>query len=101
MIIGEIKELAGCDCLTISPTLLDELENSNDLVEKKLCPTLAKTLCKYGERNIDESEFRWQLNENEMANTLLSDGIRKFTADIRKLEQLLLNKIDNYSDSNT
>ena len=88
----EIKSLAGCDFLTISPKLLGDLDNSHDAVQKMLDPQLAKqqpmekiSLC--------ESKFRWMLNEDQMATDKLSDGIRKFAADARKLEVMLRNLI--------
>ncbi|XP_057340215.1 transaldolase [Microplitis mediator] len=90
--IGEIKELAGCDLLTISPKLLEELEKSNEPVRKMLNSEAAKKT-DLKKITLSESEFRWKLNEDQMATDKLSDGIRKFAVDMRKLEQLLLEKI--------
>ncbi|XP_008546484.1 transaldolase [Microplitis demolitor] len=90
--IGEIKELAGCDLLTISPKLLEELEKSNEPVRKMLNSEAAKKT-DLKKITLSESEFRWMLNEDQMATDKLSDGIRKFAVDMRKLEQLLLEKI--------
>ncbi|CAG9827841.1 unnamed protein product [Diabrotica balteata] len=86
--VGEIKALAGCDLLTISPKLLGELEASHDSLPVKLSveSALKSDLEKI---EIDESTFRWMLNEDQMATDKLSDGIRKFAADSIKLEGTL------------
>ncbi|CAL1689530.1 unnamed protein product [Lasius platythorax] len=86
--IGEIKELAGCDLLTISPKLLEELEESNESVRKVLNVESAKK-SDLQKISLDEAEFRWLLNEDQMATDKLCEGIRKFAADVRKLEKLL------------
>lgn len=83
--VDEITELAGCDLLTIAPQLLDELNNTEGLVPRKLDPAAAK------KENIDrvqltEKTFRWMLNEDAMATEKLSEGIRKFAEDAAKLE---------------
>ena len=92
IIPGEIKALAGCDYLTISPKLLDELEQSKDQIIKTLDVETAKK-SDIEKIEIDEAKFRWMLNEDQMATDKLSDGIRKFAVDVRKLEKLLLEKI--------
>jgi len=86
--IGEIIELAGCDLLTISPGLLEELNASQETIERKLDPALAaKTDI---ERiDCDEKAFRFLLNEDAMATEKTAEGIRNFSADIRKLEALV------------
>lgn len=85
----EILELAGCDLLTIAPSLLEELKNSTDPVAKKLDPEKAKhSDCK--EQHLDEKTFRYLLNENAMATEKLSEGIRNFAKDIVKLEKILM-----------
>ncbi|XP_056644138.1 transaldolase [Diorhabda sublineata] len=86
--VGEIKALAGCDLLTISPKLLGELEASNENLQTKLSVenALKSSLEKI---EIDEPTFRWMLNEDQMATDKLSDGIRKFAADSIKLEETL------------
>ena len=89
---GEILELAGCDLLTISPELLDKLSESYDAVTRKLDPEKAKT-AKIDRLKMDEKKFRWLLNENPMATEKLSEGIRKFAADIVKLEKFVASKI--------
>lgn len=87
--MGQILELVGCDLLTISPELLDELSKSTDQIIRKLDPATAARL-DIEKETLDEKRFRWQLNENAMATDKLADGIRKFTADIRKLEKMIL-----------
>jgi transaldolase len=90
--IGQILELAGCDCLTISPELMEELAKSNEPVARKLSPDTAKA-AKIDKLDLDEKKFRWLLNEDAMATEKLSEGIRKFTADIRKLEKFVAGKL--------
>lgn len=89
---GEITELAGCDLLTISPTLLGELASSTDPLPRKLDASTAKT-SSVGKVSLDEKTFRFQLNEDAMATEKTSEGIRKFSADIVKLEQSIATKI--------
>lgn len=86
--VGEIKELAGCDFLTISPKLLEELEESHDPIRKVLSVESAKK-CDLQKISLDEAEFRWLMNEDQMATDKLCEGIRKFAIDVRKLEKLL------------
>ncbi|MGC9150338.1 MAG: transaldolase [Microbacter sp.] len=83
--IGEIIELAGCDYLTISPTLLHELQSTEGVLEKKLDPQRAKNM-DISRCSLDEKSFRWYLNEDAMATEKLAEGIRKFTEDLLKLE---------------
>ncbi|XP_026472402.1 probable transaldolase isoform X1 [Ctenocephalides felis] len=85
---GEIKALAGCDLLTISPKLLGELEISTENLPKMLSLESAKA-SQLEKIKMDESTFRWMLNEDTMATDKLSEGIRKFAVDQRKLEDLL------------
>jgi len=86
--IGEIVELAGCDLLTISPDLLEALQTSTLPIERKLDPAAAAT-ADVGRIPNTEKSFRWLLNEDDMATDKLADGIRKFAADIRKLEAII------------
>jgi transaldolase len=85
---GEIKELVGCDLLTISPKLLQEMKEDHSPLELKLSESnaLESDLSKI---EIDESAFRFQMNEDEMATTKLAEGIRKFSADVCSLENML------------
>ena len=84
----EIIELAGCDLLTISPSLLEELENSDIEILPKLTPENAQK-SKLTKINLDEMNFRWMMNEDPMATVKLSEGIRNFSKDLRKLELLI------------
>lgn len=83
--IGEIQELAGCDLLTISPQLLEELKNNTEPLERKLSPDMAKS-SKVEKLTITENTFRWLVNDDAMATEKLSQGIRVFAQDIDKLE---------------
>lgn len=87
---GEIVELAGCDLLTITPKLLQELEQDNKYIDRKLSPP-ANIISPKGKAKMNEANFRWSMNENSMATEKLADGIRKFTSDIIKLE-IIINK---------
>jgi transaldolase len=89
---GQILELAGCDCLTISPELMEELSKSNEPVERKLAPENAKS-AKVDKLEMDEKTFRWMLNDNAMAYEKTGEGIRKFAADVLKLEKFVASKL--------
>jgi len=89
---GEITELAGCDLLTISPSLLGELSASTDELPKKLDAAAAQSL-QLKQVHLDEKTFRFQLNEDAMATEKTAEGIRKFAADILKFEQLIASKL--------
>ena len=91
--VSQILELAGCDALTISPELMKELSDSTEPVERKLDPEKAKA-AKIDRLDLDEKKFRWLLNENAMATEKLSEGIRKFAADIVKLEKVVASKLE-------
>ncbi|XP_047739946.1 transaldolase [Hyalella azteca] len=87
--VGEIRELCGCDLLTISPKLLAELQDSTAPTPRKLCPQAA-TECKLSKvLPLPEAEFRRKLNEDQMATEQLCAGIRQFSMDAIKLEELL------------
>jgi transaldolase len=90
--IEQIIELAGCDLLTVSPGLLAELENTEIPLIRKLDPALAKK-ADIKRISLDEKGFRWMHNEDPMAVEKLSDGIRRFTADLRRLEKLIEKEI--------
>lgn len=85
---GEIRELAGSDLLTISPKLLQELAASDTPLKRVLDPKVAAQ-SDLEKISLTEAMFRWQMNEDQMATDKLSDGIRKFAADTRKLESLI------------
>ena len=84
----EIINLAGCDKLTISPTLLEELSQNDDEIELKLSKENSSTL-EIDRINVNESSFRWHLNENQMASFKLAEGIRLFNKDLLKLKELI------------
>jgi len=90
--VGQILELAGCDCLTISPELMEELSKSMEPIERKLTPEKAKA-AKVDRLQLDEKTFRWMLNDNAMAYEKTGEGIRKFAADVVKLEKFVASKI--------
>jgi len=82
---GQIIALAGCDALTIAPDLLEQLRVAQGAVARRLSPEDAKRqdLARIA---LDEKAFRWMHNEDAMAVEKLSEGIRRFDADARKLE---------------
>ena len=90
--IGQNRELAGCDALTISPELMKELSESNEPLERKLDPEKSKS-AGIDKLELDEKKFRWLLNDNAMAYEKTGEGIRKFTVDIVKLEKFVAGKI--------
>ena len=90
--VGQILELAGCDLLTISPELMKELSESHSTVDRKLTPENAKN-ADVNRLEIDEKKFRYLVNENAMATEKTAEGIRKFAADIAKLEKFVARKI--------
>lgn len=88
----QILQVAGCDKLTISPTLLTQLASlsipvTQELSTQGITPNQVPAIT---DQPIDEALFRWEMNKNEMATHLLADGIRRFGADQQKLEQNLL-----------
>jgi len=89
---GQILELVGCDCLTISPELMEELAKSNQSVEPKLTPEKAKS-ANIEKLELDEKKFRWMLNDNAMAYEKTGEGIRRFAADVVKLEKFVASKL--------
>ena len=88
----EITELAGCDLLTISPHLLEELKNSTQPLSRKLNADAAKSIPLH-KISMDEKTFRYMLNEDAMATEKLAEGIRNFAKDIVKLEKALQSKL--------
>lgn len=84
--VGEIEALAGCDRLTISPALLEELDKDTGTLERKLSAdkATAEPL-----QSLDEKTFRWQLNEDAMATEKLSEGIRLFAKDLVSLREIV------------
>ena len=89
---GEILQLAGCDLLTISPGLLEELRTTEGDVPVQLTTACAEA-SDHEPLRLDEATFRWMMNEDAMATEKLSEGIRAFAADTRKLEQLVADRM--------
>uniref|UniRef100_A0A8H7NKK5 Transaldolase n=1 Tax=Bionectria ochroleuca TaxID=29856 RepID=A0A8H7NKK5_BIOOC len=91
---GEITELAGCDYLTISPNLLEDLLNSSEAVPKKLDASTASALDLEKKTYINnEANFRFDFNEDQMAVEKLREGISKFAADAVTLKNILKEKL--------
>lgn len=89
---GEILALAGCDLLTISPSLLEELRGMKEPVEKRLDPATVKDE-KIEAVSYDEKDFRWALNEDAMATEKLAEGIRTFARDLNKVREKIAPKV--------
>lgn len=87
---GEILALAGCDRLTISPGLLEELQKTEGTLQRRLSYTGA---IKPRPASMTEAEFRWEMNQDAMATEKLAEGIRGFTVDQIKLENSLAEKL--------
>lgn len=83
---GEIEALAGCDRLTISPALLDELDKDQGKLDRKLSPDRFDPVPL---QKLDEKSFRWMLNEDAMATEKLSEGIRSFAKDLAALRTMV------------
>jgi transaldolase len=83
---GEIEALAGCDRLTISPNLLDELAKDEGKLERKLSPENKTSVSKIA---VDERTFRWMMNEDAMATEKLAEGIRAFAKDLVALRTMV------------
>jgi transaldolase len=92
---GEIEQLAGCDRLTISPQLMQELQDDTRTLERQLSPETAPECERHAE--ITEQSFRWLMNEDAMATEKLAEGIRNFAVDQGKLEQFII-EMDTYRD---
>jgi transaldolase len=86
--VGQILALAGCDLLTISPDLLEQLRASGDEVVQVLSPDAARSAA-LERSHFNESDFRFSVNDDAMATEKLAEGIRSFNADGRKLETLV------------
>jgi len=86
---GQIVALAGCDLLTIAPDLLEKLSKTEGRIERKL--SVEKAKASEGLKTpLDEKAFRWEHNQDAMATDKLAEGIRRFDADARKLEKLII-----------
>ncbi len=87
---GEIEALAGCDRLTISPNLLDDLEKDTGTLVRKLSP---ETVSAQPKLEIDEKTFRWMLNEDAMATEKIAEGIRAFAKDLGALRAMVAQRL--------
>jgi transaldolase len=92
--VDQIVRLAGCDLLTISPDLLQQMEKTQGDVKRCLRVETARASDEKQIR-LDEKTFRWLHNEDAMASDKLSEGIRKFNSDTRKLEQFARTKVES------
>src|SRR5271169_5816221 len=90
--VNQIVRLAGCDLLTISPELLNQLENTEGTVKRELDQVKARE-SKEPRLHLDEKTFRWLHNEDAMATEKLAEGIRKFNSDAQRLEEFALSKV--------
>ena len=90
--VNQIIHLAGCDLLTISPELLEQLERTEGTLDRKLDPATAKA-SKDERLHLDEKTFRWMHNEDAMATEKLAEGIRKFNSDALQLEEYALSQV--------
>ena len=91
--VNQIVRLAGCDLLTISPDLLDKLEQTEGTVDRKLDADKAKAV-QQPRLHLDEKTFRWMHNEDAMATEKLAEGIRKFNSDASRLQQYALSQME-------
>lgn len=98
--IGEIIELAGCDLLTISPALLQELQNTTGELKRKLDPAIAATL-DIEKVTMDEATFRKMHAADEMASEKLDEGIKGFTKALETLEDLLTHRLARLEGAET
>jgi transaldolase len=90
--VEQIIHLAGCDLLTISPDLIEKLAATPGELTRRLDPEKAKAI-DLPKLHLDEKTFRWMHNEDAMASDKLSEGIRKFYADARKLEKFAESRV--------
>ncbi len=86
---GQILALAGCDLLTIAPDLLEKLSKAEGRIQRHLSAEAAAR-SDVPRVNMDERNFRWEHNQDAMATDKLAEGIRRFDADARKLEKLII-----------
>jgi transaldolase len=92
--MGEIEALAGCDRLTISPQLLDELAKSEAPLARRLDSASAAKEAP-ARMSLDEKTFRYLLNEDAMATEKLAEGIRLFARDLRSLRDMVSARLEN------
>ena len=87
---GEILELAGCDRLTISPELLQQLADAEGEVVRKLSPSTTELT---SQTPLTHAEFLWEHNQDPMAIDKLAEGIRNFALDQDKLEKMIADRL--------
>jgi transaldolase len=90
--VNQIVRLAGSDLLTISPDLLDQLEQTEGTLERALDPAMAQS-SKDEQLRLTEKSFRWMHNEDAMATEKLAEGIRKFNSDALRLQEYALSQV--------
>jgi transaldolase len=90
--VNQIIRLAGCDLLTISPDLLEQLEQTQGTLDRELDPRKARA-SRDDRLHLDEKTFRWMHNEDAMATEKLAEGIRKFNSDAHRLEEYALSQV--------
>jgi transaldolase len=91
--VGQVEALAGCDALTISPSLLEALSKDMSPLKRALDPEQAARH-RIARMSINERSFRWMLNEDAMATDKLAEGIRLFAADLGKLRQEVAKRLE-------
>jgi transaldolase len=91
--VNQIIRLAGCDLLTISPDLLDQLEKTEGTLVRSLDPLNANA-SKQERLHLNEKNFRWMHNEDAMATEKLAEGIRNFVKDLRALRALMAKRLE-------
>jgi transaldolase len=101
----QVIALAGCDLLTVSPSLLEELKNSHEDVPRVLHPDDPCPISRLGRKTggdkfdasqpVDRDTFQWLMCEDEMATNKLTEGIRRFAADLRKLEDIIRKELSH------
>lgn len=93
--IGEIEALAGCDRLTIGPSLLDELAAATGALPRRLSPASSPQVASGFDKRLgfDEKAFRFAMNEDAMGTEKLAEGIRGFVKDLRGLRKLVAGKL--------
>ncbi|RWE36046.1 MAG: transaldolase [Mesorhizobium sp.] len=89
--VGQIEALAGCDRLTISAPLLEQLAASSTVLERKLSPEMARPVQRMA---VDEKTFRWIMNDDAMATEKLAEGIRAFAKDLYELRRMIQEQLD-------
>ena len=90
--VNQIVRLAGSDLLTISPELLEQLEQTEGALDRRLDPVQTKG-AQETRLHLDEKTFRWMHNEDAMATEKLAEGIRKFNSDAGRLQDYALSQV--------